>query len=337
MKYLIKGLLIFLVLILSAFILFYFWGGSGAFRSSEYYRLVKFHDRPSQRKDTFSVMTYNIGYLSGLDNNTPVRTTYAMNLANLDRAVSVIKDLSPDFIGFQEIDFASHRSYYLNQFDSIGLLGDYAMGAIAVNWDKNFVPFPYWPPSTYFGKILSGQAVLSRYPIVSNTVMILPKPASNAFYYNRFYLDRLVQTAGVELPDSVKLLIINVHFEAFDKKTREIDSDRLVDYLKTIPRETPYILIGDFNSRPPYRGVSLNDERTIRNIIASGLEPAVGENLYAADPGKYYTFNSGHPVEKIDYIFYNPSRISEVDAFVVKEMGEISDHWPMYMKFIIKN
>ena len=65
--------------------------------------------------------------------------------------------------------------------------------------------------------------------------------------------------------------------------------------------------------------------------------PAVDEKIYTSDPDRYNTFNSGDPVEKIDYIFYDPARIRKVDARVVKEMGEISDHLPMYMKFIIKN
>ena len=337
MKILLKGLLIFLIFILISFIGFYFWGGSGSYRPSDNYKLVTFSEDTTGKKDTLSVMTFNIGYLSGLANNNPVRTSFESNRANLDKAIDVIENLKPDFIAFQEIDFGSHRSYYLNQFDSIGIRCRYRMGAMAVNWDKNYVPFPYWPLSVQFGRILSGQAILSKYTLSTCQAIVLPKPVSNAFYYNRFYLDRLIQTSAVELPDDNKLLIVNIHFEAFDKATREIDSDVLIRYLHTIPVRMPYILIGDFNARPPYRGVSQNNERTIRNIIDFGLVPAVDEKIYTSDPDRYNTFNSGDPVEKIDYIFYDPARIRKVDARVVKEMGEISDHLPMYMKFIIKN
>ena len=144
MKNLIKGLLIFLVIIMTSFVMFYFWGSSKGSPNSAYYKLVTFSGQSAGKKDTLSVMTYNIGYLSGLDNNTSVRTTYESNLENLNKAIEVINDLSPDFIGFQEIDFASHRSYYLNQFDSIAIHAGFYMGAIAVNWDKKYVPFPLY-------------------------------------------------------------------------------------------------------------------------------------------------------------------------------------------------
>ena len=48
-------------------------------------------------------------------------------------------------------------------------------GAIAISWDKNYVPFPYWPPTAQFGKILSGQSIISRSPIQQNNRIVLEK------------------------------------------------------------------------------------------------------------------------------------------------------------------
>lgn len=337
MNYLIKIFFTLITALLLAFLVFYFWASSSFYPESDYYRIKHFHNAAYPEKDTFSVMTFNIGYLSGLNNNLPEKTSGDTVRAHLLKAVTVISELNPDFIGFQEIDYYSKRSAYLNQFDSIGERAGYYSGAMAVNWDKKYVPFPYWPPGVHFGKILSGQAVLSHYDIFRNDITVLPKPESNPFYYNAFYLDRLIQSSYTRLSDGRPFLIINVHLEAFDPVARMHDSEILVQYLKNIPDGIPFLLIGDFNARLPYSSGVTSREKTIHIILDSGLQSAIDKNIYLADPGKYYTFNSREPFEKIDYIFYNPARIGKIDAFVVREMGEISDHLPVYMKFIFKN
>ena len=78
---------------------------------------------------------------------------------------------------------------------------------------------PYWPPSAHFGRILSGQAVLSRYPIAKNDRIVLEKVASNPFYYNAVYLDRLAQVTEVQVGGQ-SVILINLHLEAFDNPTR---------------------------------------------------------------------------------------------------------------------
>ncbi len=337
MKYFIRGIFIFFATLIIAFIGFYFWAGSSFYPQSEYYKIVKFSNKEEIAGDTFSIMTYNIGYLSGIDNNLPTRTPRDTTLVHLNRTIQVLNTLRPDIIGFQEIDFYSHRSYFINQFDSIGQAAGFLNGAMAVNWDRKYVPFPYWPPSVHFGKLLSGQAIISKYRIAENTIIKLPKPSSNPFYYNKFYLDRLIQIAHIKLSEKNSLLIINVHLEAFDKSAREHDSDILLQYLSSIPKNQTYLLVGDFNSRPPYKEVTENDETTIKKIIEYGLKPAIDEEVYEPDPNKFYTYNSKSPVEKIDYIFYDPEKIEKIEAYVVKQMGEVSDHLPLFMKFVIKN
>ena len=337
MKYLKRIIYAFLTFLVFSFVIFYFWASSSFYSHSDYYKIVNFKKEDPVNKDTFSIMTYNIGYLSGLNNNLPFLTSQNTVISNLTKAINIISTLNPDFIGFQEIDFCSKRSHFTNQFDSIAKDAGFRMGAMAVNWDKRYVPFPYWPPSVHFGRILSGQAILSKYDIKENMVVKLPKPASNAFYYNAFYLDRLIQSATIYLPANRIIRIINVHLEAFDQETRELQSGLLVKYLMDLPDDLNYLLIGDFNSRPPYNGVNLNNEETIRNLLAIGLVPAVDEKTYNSNPEQYLTFNSRNPVEKIDYIFYNPEKIRKIDTYVVKDMGDISDHLPVIMKFVLKN
>jgi hypothetical protein len=72
-----------------------------------------------------------------------------------------------------------------------------ANGAIAINWDKRYVPFPYWPITQQFGRTLSGQSILSRFPIQNHERHVLDRVAGNNWIYNAFYLDRLAQVAEI--------------------------------------------------------------------------------------------------------------------------------------------
>ena len=168
-------------------------------------------------------------------------------------------------------------------------------------------------------------------------MLVFPKPSEYPFYYNRFYIDRLLQITTLELSDRSKFLVLNVHFEAFSKTAREIDADILAGYLQTIPEGVPYLVMGDFNSRPPFKIVSGNEERTIRHIFEIGLESAIDESMYIGNPDVFNTFRSDDPSEMIDYIFYDPRIIAKIDAFVIRDAGIISDHLPVFMKFTLKN
>lgn len=184
----------FLIVFVLAFVVFYFWARSPVYSESEYSNIIQFSDDSGLGiKDTFSVVTYNIGYLSGMTNNQPVDRPLGLLEDNLGRAVQLLRAKKPDIVAFQEIDFNSQRTYYINQLEQLALHAGYHIGAEVVNWDKHYVPFPYWPISCNFGRMLSGQAVMSRSSILSNTRIVLPKPASNPFYYNDFYIDRLAQ------------------------------------------------------------------------------------------------------------------------------------------------
>ncbi len=248
MKFLLRSLLTVLLVIIIFLSGFYFWASSPTGLTSEYSRIVEFDGITGYRpSDTLSVMTYNIGYLSGMTNNRPVDTTQTFFQENLDRVQYMFRQLSPSFTAFQEVDFYSQRSYFMNQFDSLAHSTGYGYGAYAINWDKQYVPFPYWPFRVHFGKMLSGQGVLSSFPVIENRRIVLSKPEDNPFFYNAFYLDRLIQVCKINVNEDT-LILINVHLEAFDQETREKQS-RTLKALITDYMENPLILAGDFNPK----------------------------------------------------------------------------------------
>ena len=317
--------------------LFYFWGSAAQHEVKEYDKIIVFQsDEQRSGNDTLSLLTYNLGYLSGMTNNLPVERTKELFTGNLAKTKILLSHLHPDFIGFQEIDFKADRSYKVNQLKSIATAAGYNFSAMAVNWDKTYVPFPYGWPNVHFGQIFSGQAILSKYPILSNDLTILRKPESHPFYYRAFYLDRIAQIGKIDI-NGKEIVLINVHLEAFDVQTRKKQAETLIKIYREYADDYPVLLFGDFNSTPPNATHPYAVEETMKTIFSEpGIKAAINDSLYFSDESGYFTFDSRNPSIKIDYIFYNSAKIKAIDARVVKEAGEISDHLPVYMRFVLK-
>jgi len=191
-------LLYLLIPLLALFIIFLFWGSAGQLRRSQLSQIKNYQYAGVSKRDTLKIMSYNIGYLSGMFNNRPVEVNPELFKANLHKSAELLSKHNPDFIAFQEIDFDADRSGNVHQLDSLAQLANYPYAAIAINWDKNYVLFPYGRPAVHFGQMLSGQAILSKFPVVNQTRIVLPKPEGN-YFYNKFYIDRLIQIVQVDV------------------------------------------------------------------------------------------------------------------------------------------
>lgn len=327
-----KILLSILILLIGAFVLFYFWASSPNLGAGELVETKEYaHFSPPGADRIFSVITYNIGYLSGMTNQEPVRPEESFYKENMQKALAGFKHHNPDLIAFQEIDFHSNRSYRVDQAEEIAHNLGFRYAAKAVNWDNKYVPFPYFPPSVQYGKMISGQAILSRFPILKQERIVLEKVASNPFWYNAFYLDRLLQIAELEIRGK-KVILMNVHLEAFNRETRKIQTDFVYGKFKEFAKKYPVLMIGDFNSSPSNKE---GPSPTIHPILN---DPSIGT---ACPPSEYgnpntFTFPSSQPIEKIDYIFFNKSRIRSVESKVLHDFGQASDHLPVWMKFVLK-
>ncbi len=338
MKKTLLGTLFLLIILVATF---FFWASAGQLDEGEY-AIIKNHSpltsRPSST-DTLSMMTYNIGYLSGMTNNLAVETDQGFYHNNLSRAILLFERYNPTFIGFQEIDFEAARSYEVDQLDAIGTALGYHYSATSVNWDKNYLPFPYWPISAHYGKMLSGQAVLSEYSITSNQRIVMGKPESNPAYYNAFYIDRLAQVVTIDV-DGTEVVIINTHLEAWDIPTREKQAKVILELYEKYAKEYPVLLVGDFNSIPPAHpnpDEYYSHDHTM-DIIYQGtnIASAIADSTYLSDPSRYYTFSSGEPSLKIDYVFYNTDKITPISSKVLIEAGDVSDHLPLLFEFVLK-
>ena len=316
------GLSITLGILLIALAGFFFWAKARSYPPDRYAEVINYGNTAVMGKGRLTIVTYNIGYLSGLTNNQAVRRTAELFAANRQTVVSALSPLKPDVIALQEVDLASRRSFFINQ--AADLATDLQLGttALAVNWDKTYVPFPYWPFSAHFGRVVSGQALLSRYPIQSHDRRVLDRVASNPFWYDAFYLDRLAQVTTLKVGEQ-PVVVINVHLEAFDAPTRLRQTQAVLQMLDRYSPGFPVLIVGDFNSPP-----------TPTDAVPPTLQPFLDDtrlrSAMALSPSESVaTFPSDRPTRLLDYIFYTPDRINLVESRIIPEAKQASDHLPV--------
>ena len=318
----VKYILTFFIVLLLSMVAFYFWASSSNYTENEYSQLIEGNYPSSVDNDSvYSIITYNLGYLSGMTNNLPVAKPKSLFDDNLKTVYKEFENLNPDIICFQEIDFHSKRSYNVNQQEELQKLGfNYIYQAI--NWDVNYLPFPYYPPSAHFGEIYSGQSIFSKYKLEDNERIVLDRVEDSPFYRDAFYLDRLAQVSKVII-DEKTVVLINVHFEAFNKPTRTNHAQHMVKLYSEYKDKYPVLLVGDFNSDEEYDNAAIQLLLDIPGVKSAGH-----------DQGK--TFPSANPKVRLDYIFYNEEFIELRSAEVLTSFGQASDHLPVRMEFKLK-
>lgn len=320
-----------LAVFIISFIIFYFWASSASLDESDYHRIDRFNTNSTlDPKDTLSIMTYNIGYLSGMINNLPIERSEAFFKENYKVAVALLEHEKPDIVAFQEIDYNANRSFYQDQYMDLAKDLDYPFGAKSINWDMNYVPFPYFPFSMHFGKVISGQAILSRYPILSTKAFKFKKPESNPFYYNQFYIDRLLQITEIDLGQ--KVTVINVHLEAYKSDAREEQMRVFIDEIKDLFDGRPVIILGDFNSR-----LDSKKEKTLDLFLDAFPLVEVSLDSTTNYPKSNGTYPTDNPERKIDHIFYTAETIEMIDWKIPVSHVKASDHLPVMMRFKLKD
>lgn len=176
------------------------------------------------RETPLRIASYNIRHGRGSD-----------DMLDLARTANVLRTLTPDIVGLQEVDDRVERSGRVNEAEWLGRsLGmQHAFGA--------FMPYQ---GGEY------GLAILSRYPIESHTAIRLPDGNE----------PRVALLARLRLPDGRPLAVVNVHFDwVKDDGFRFAQATALTRVLDTL--SVPYVLLGDFNDEPGSRTLALFDAR----------------------------------------------------------------------------
>ncbi|MBI4820630.1 MAG: endonuclease/exonuclease/phosphatase family protein [Deltaproteobacteria bacterium] len=307
----------------------------------------------SGRPSELTVVTWNIawGFGWGSEGRQKQAPKSAERLIRtLTEMGSTLANVGADLALLQEVDFASARSHDLDEAEIIAKSSGLRYVAPIVTWRSNFVPYPSWRPSNWWGHIVSGGAILSRHPMTSAFGELLPKPKNQPFWYRPFYPFRFMSCASVELPGRA-LRVVNVHLEAFDAENRMDQARRIAARLRSLDSVT--LLGGDFNTVPPEalaRHGFVDEPKTdFRSdetmlILRELLEPSRGTELGRARSAlsdvmsrarsgqESFTFPSHAPNRRLDHLFHDESLVLR-EARVMKEAGTLSDHLPVIARF----
>jgi endonuclease/exonuclease/phosphatase family metal-dependent hydrolase len=335
--------IILLVLIIIGLIIF--WASSSS-NTTSVSTVIENPQFTGSFNNTLTVMTYNIGYASGLKNNLGNVLKKDEIYTNLDKIVAVIKKNKVDILATQEIDFHSRRSHYINQLEYIAQKSEFKYTAYIINWDKKYVPYPVdLSFSKHFGHVESGQAVLSRYPILENKCYFLKEPINKPFWYNMFYIKRAVQCVKIKITDTKIIDLYNVHLEAYHTPTRELQVDQLLD-IKSRNNFISGIIAGDFNALPPEATkkygfidepeIDFRNDTTIKKMYEqSNLKEIISQELYRSEEKSTFTFPSNNPTRRLDYIFYSDDFVLQ-KWLIDKTALTGSDHLPVIAVFKIE-
>lgn len=324
---------------------FWTWAQSGTVAQGDLAQVKSYEAEGAAPGDTVRVATYNIGYLSGMTNNEPVERPRSLFSENMNEAVALLDRLDADVIGLQEIDFRAQRSYDVQQLDTLAQRLGYPVAAQAVNWDVRYLPFPYGMPSVHFGRVVSGQAVLSRYPIESHDRVVLAK-TSRPFVTRALYLDRLAQVVEVRIGER-RVAIVNVHLEAFETETRQAQADEVRALVASLIDDgRPVLLIGDFNAVVPAsldamsaaeRQAFSGDDTMSRMLAGLNLRAALPDSAYNRGMDAVGTYPADAPSRTIDHIYYTPGSLREVNYDVTcGDETPPSDHCAVTAELVLQ-
>lgn len=243
---------------------------------------------PVKKRTRLRVMTYNIHSCICMDGKI-----------NPDRAVRVIRHLSPDLVALQEVDAYKARTEYIHQ-----------AAYMAEQLDMDFHYFPVMMQ----GREQYGIAVMSRFPIAYTQTGWFPDPPVNGKRERRGAI-----RAEVEI-GSARVHFFNTHLDlGFKERQKQARCLTENGWMGAVPEEEPVILCGDLNASPR----SPVYQRLVRHL--ADVQNGAGGRVHPP------SFFSRNPFIRLDHIFvsshFKPRRI-EVPRNQDTRLA--SDHLPVF-------
>ncbi|MFH2144279.1 MAG: endonuclease/exonuclease/phosphatase family protein [Bacteroidota bacterium] len=298
--------------------------------------------------DTITIMSWNIGY-AGLgsdmdffyDGGKKTCTSYSNTVSNLKK----IKDFLTgseylDFYIFQEVDSASKRSYYLNEFDSLSDIFKNYTFTNAINYAVKIVPFPLKSP---MGKVNSGIMTFSKYIPEMSVRHSFPEN----FYWPKslFMPDRCFMVNYYVLKNNKRLVLINTHNSAFDDGSlRKEQLNVLKSFAEDEYKKGNYVVVGgDWNQCPcgisPDKFSEIPTKDFILTCVEKNVFPEEWDFIYDEDnPTNRYLnipYTKGLTATvTLDFFIVSPN--IKTQSVKVIDLGfEYSDHQPVVGHFFL--
>jgi endonuclease/exonuclease/phosphatase family metal-dependent hydrolase len=268
----------------------------------------------------------------------PSQDLVAKNIAGMRLFV---ESTPADFYLLQEVDYASRRSYFTNQFDTLRALRPDHAAAFAANYRVRRVPIPLLQPWSAYGPVHSGLATLSRWQPTSSTRV--PLPGSFGWPTRIFQLDRCLLVSRFPTATGPELVVINAHLSAYDSdgSLKAEQMKFLREYVLAEYEAGHYVIVGgDWNQCPPYFPFDTfspgNTQGYTQLNISADYLPEGWRWLYDATTPTNRKVNQ--PYEQgisfttlIDFYLISPN-LQARRVKTINQGFQFSDHQPIYFE-----
>jgi len=274
------------------------------------------------------VVSYSIAYGLGVSRSADLPGAAIALYDRLDQIIETIAASGADVVLLQEVDFASRRSYDVDQLQYIAAALGWGFVARVITWECRFLLVPCWPPWRQTGRLRAGQGIISRYPLVQNRRQRLSQPPAQPLFAPLFAPYHTVQMVDVQCSGRT-LRLLNVQLEPHDVATRQRQAEEVVTFVRQVA--TPNcVLMGAFQSvvqdaAATHSALGVTPDHTME-IITTGLRDRL---RIVADPSP--TYPAGAPRERIDHVLVGPG-LQTVDTHVVMLDQPVSDHLPLLVR-----
>jgi endonuclease/exonuclease/phosphatase family metal-dependent hydrolase len=272
------------------------------------------------------VLSYSIAY--GLGDARQHGVNPAAVYDRLDAVIETLAASGADVALLQEVDFASRRTYDIDQLQYIAAALGWGFVARVITWECRYLPSPFWALPRHVGRLRAGQGVISRYPLVQNTRQRLSQPLTQPLLSPLFSPYHTVQMVDMQCGDRT-VRFLNVHLEPRDTVTRQRQAQELVAFVRQVA--TPNcVLMGAFNNAVSEvtsrsNGPAISQDRAL-DMITSGLRDRlrmVTAMHPASLPGPLYS--------RREHALVGPE-LQIVETQVVTPDEPVSDHLPLLLR-----
>lgn len=248
---------------------------------------------------------------------------------NMRGEVSLVKDLSPDFALFQEVDIYGTRSWHIAEdayLDDVMENSEFNK-VFAQNYDS---PYLFYPLINPHGANQSGILTLSRHPISSAVRRSLPIETGIMKLVD---LDRCYSVSRIPMENGRELVLYNLHLSAYTsdgtiatEQLQMLCADMLAEY-----ENGNYCVAGGENDTwaQPIPEGTIPDGLSL--VVPFDVDHPVATCRTANEP-----YNEETTFRVTVDGFLVSDNVEAVSADVVDAGYRYSDHNPIYMDFILK-
>ncbi|MCP4520751.1 MAG: endonuclease/exonuclease/phosphatase family protein [Cytophagales bacterium] len=309
-------------------------------------------------KDTLSIATWNIKFGGARLNfffdclgDRSVMTKEEVE-RNLDKITEKINQVNPDVLLLQEVDVLSKRSQYFDMMEYLLNRTNLNYGVYTSQWKADYIP------SSGIGKMNSGNAILSKYPLSSAERIALPLIEEQSEFTQYFYLKRNILKVKT-LVGEKELYLLNTHLTAYGGSNIKEEQLSVLSSVLDELKGKYVVFGGDLNTLPPHTYLkkdfadnvcpvtetddnNYEGEEEFLSLFYDNYQAAVPLENYKARNELYFTHSIDQNVfwnRKLDYLFTNQTFIKGTDITHQNisqggtETMSLSDHTMISVEF----